>query len=228
MVLSRRLEVIASMISPCPSVTDIGTDHGYLPIWLVEHGVCDHAVASDVRKGPLETAEKNCLEHGIGKDRIELVLSDGLKDITPGEDSAKETLVIAGMGGETIVDILSGEKVKAHSYGAYVFSPHTKQEELRRYLGRDGYRITGERYITDSGKLYVVISAVNGEDACVTDADYLFGPFIDEAIKDGEIYDLLRSRYEGLERMLSKGGLPESRAFEIRKELGAYKEVLKL
>ena len=202
MVLSRRLEVIASMISPCPSVTDIGTDHGYLPIWLVEHG--------------------------IGKDRIELVLSDGLKDITPGEDSAKETLVIAGMGGETIVDILSGEKVKAHSYGAYVFSPHTKQEELRRYLGRDGYRITGERYITDSGKLYVVISAVNGEDACVTDADYRFGPFIDEAIKDGEIYDLLRSRYEGLERMLGTAGLPRSRALEIRRELEAYKEVLKL
>lgn len=228
MVLSRRLEVIASMISPCPSVTDIGTDHGYLPIWLVEHGICDHAVAADVRKGPLETAERNCLEHGIGKDRIEPVLSDGLKDITPGENSAKETLVIAGMGGETIVDILSGEPAKAHAYGAYIFSPHTKHEELRRYMGRAGYRITGERYLTDAGKLYVVISAVNGEDACVTDADYRFGPFIDEAINDMEIYGILQSRYEGLERMLGTAGLPKSRALEIRRELEAYKEVLKL
>jgi tRNA (adenine22-N1)-methyltransferase len=228
MVLSDRLQTIAGMTDPCTSVTDIGTDHGYLPIWLIEQGVCRHAVAADVRKGPLATAKQNCLEHGIGPDRIKTVLSDGLKEISRDDTNPDDTLIIAGMGGETIVDILSAEPEKAHSFGRFLFSPHTKQEELRRYLGSAGYMITDERYLIDAGKLYVVMKAVNGEDACATDTDYRFGPFIEKATEDRKIYDILLKRYNALSGMLEGAGLPEKRVAEIEEEIRSYKEVLKL
>ena len=100
--LSKRLERIASFVQPGSRVADIGTDHGYVPIWLVQKGVCPSALAMDVRKGPLERAEEHVEEVGLSG-KIELRLSDGLAKLKAGE---ADTVVIAGMGGKLTCRIL--------------------------------------------------------------------------------------------------------------------------
>ncbi|MBO6145950.1 MAG: SAM-dependent methyltransferase [Lachnospiraceae bacterium] len=227
MKLSKRLSAIAGMVDPCDSVTDIGCDHGYLSVWLLEKGICRHAVAADIKKGPLERARANRDEHGISGNDMELILSDGLKGLAPPDESLKNTLVIAGMGGETIAGILSGEAVKAAMYDSYVFSPHTRQEELRRYLGSSGYRITDERYPSEDGILYTVIKAVKGTDSCESDADYILGPFIGTYIKEPDVYAGIRDRYLKMKQLINDADIPEDRVREIKKEMKIYEGVLR-
>ena len=102
MKLSKRLETVASFVPKGSNIADIGTDHGYVPIYLVREGQAEHAVAMDVRKGPLERARAHVAEAGLGS-RIDVRLSDGLAGLKPGE---ADCVVIAGMGGELIIHIL--------------------------------------------------------------------------------------------------------------------------
>ena len=226
MKLSKRLSAIADMVEPCDSVTDIGCDHGYLSVWLLEKGICGHAVAADIRRGPLERARASRDDHGISDKDMELILSDGLKEIDPPDESLNNTLVIAGMGGETIAAILSDEAAKASMYDSYVFSPHTRQEDFRRYLGSSGYRITDERYLSEDGILYTVIKAVRGADSCKSDIDYILGPFIKANIKRPGVYEGIKSRYMKMKRLINDGNMPEGRVSEIMKEIKIYEGVL--
>lgn len=226
MKLSKRLSAIADMVEPCDSVTDIGCDHGYLSVWLLENGICRHAFAADIRKGPLDRARANRDEYGISDKDMELILSDGLKEIDPPDEGLKNTLVIAGMGGETIAGILSAEAAKASMYDSCVFSPHTRQEELRRYLGCSGYRITDERYVSEDGILYTVIKAVRGADSCMSDTDYILGPFIKANIREPGVYEGIKDRYLKMKQLISSGDIPEDRLNGIMKEIKIYEGVL--
>ncbi len=226
MKLSKRLSAIADMVEPCDSVTDIGCDHGYLSVWLFEKDICGHVFAADIRKGPLDRARANRDEHGISAGDMELILSDGLKELDPPDESLKNTLVIAGMGGETIAGILSAEAVKAAMYDSYVFSPHTRHEEFRRYLGKNGYRITDERYLSEDGKLYTVIKAVRGADSCRNDTDYLLGPFIGTNIREPDVYEGIKNRYLKMKQLISDGDMPKDRVSRIMKEIKIYEGVL--
>ena len=102
MQLSIRMQAVADMVTPGGRIADIGTDHGYVPIYLVEQNKTDHAIAMDVRKGPLARAGENIVRFGCS-DRIETRLSDGLAMLKPGE---ADTVIIAGMGGLLSIRIL--------------------------------------------------------------------------------------------------------------------------
>ena len=104
MQLSIRMQAVADMVTPGGRIADIGTDHGYVPIYLVEQNKADHAIAMDVRKGPLARAGENIVRFGCS-DRIETRLSDGLAMLKPGE---ADTVIIAGMGGLLTIRILEG------------------------------------------------------------------------------------------------------------------------
>ena len=154
MKLSKRLSAIADMVEPCDSVTDIGCDHGYLSVWLLENGICGHAVAADIRRGPLERARASRDDHGISDKDMELILSDGLKEIDPPDEGLKNTLVIAGMGASTIKHILSDtDRIK--NIKKIITQSNNDHEMLRKFMNNIGYFLENELYVLDKGKWYV-------------------------------------------------------------------------
>ncbi len=151
-MLDKRLELCAEFVSGRGTVCDVGTDHAYLAVELVKSGKCGRAIASDINPNPLESARKTVEKYGI-TDKVELVLSDGLENINL--DGVTD-IVIAGMGGETIVNIL-----KSGNYNnvRFILQPMTKPEILRKMLCRNGFQNISEKAVEDSGKIYTVICA---------------------------------------------------------------------
>ena len=152
--LSPRLEAVASLVRKGRRVADIGTDHAYLPVYLVQSGVTDFAIAADLRKGPLENAKKAVEEAGL-EDKISLRLSDGLQKFEP--DEADE-IVIAGMGGILIAQIIEAAPWLQKGGKHLVLQPMSHPEVLRKFLVTNGYNIICETVCEDSGKLYCVMS----------------------------------------------------------------------
>ena len=103
MELSKRLQAVADLVTEGASVADIGTDHGYIPIYLIEHNIAGKVIALDINRGPLERARMHVVGHGL-KGKIETRLSDGLEKVLPGE---VDTMIAAGMGGGLVIKILT-------------------------------------------------------------------------------------------------------------------------
>lgn len=156
--LSPRLQLLADWVPQGVMFADIGTDHGHLPIWLRLQGRVSHAIASDLRKGPLERARENGTAYGA--DGIDYRLAAGL-DAVKAEEA--EVIVIAGMGGETICNILAAAPWTADGNHTLLLSPHTKAMELRAYLTEHGFRIVREALVRDRGTIYPVMEVTAGE-----------------------------------------------------------------
>lgn len=155
--LSSRLQLLADWVPEGTTFADVGTDHGYLPVWLRLHGRVTHAIASDLRKGPLERAKETGRTYGA--DGIDYRLANGLEDIRPEE---AEVIVIAGMGGENIAGILAAAPWTADGKHTLLLAPHTKSEQLRRYLMEHGYMIVREALVRDRGTIYPVMEVTAG------------------------------------------------------------------
>ena len=134
MELSKRLAAIAAMAEPGDRLADIGTDHGYLPIYLVEQNIAPSAIAMDVVEGPLARAFAHVREHGL-EEKIVLRKSDGFEKLLPGEADAA---VIAGMGGPLMIRILEEGKKTAESLKYLILSPQSDIPAVRRYLKSGG------------------------------------------------------------------------------------------
>ncbi len=226
MELSKRLKTVADMVGGCHTVTDIGTDHGYLPVWLINNNMCEHVYASDINEGPLKQAKENAAKYCRDVSRISFIRSDGLCNV-PDPEGEDNGLVVCGMGGPLISGILSGKTDKTGPYLRFVFSPHSMIPEFRSYIGKNGFCIIDEKYIVEQGKLYVIINAVKGKDACVSETDTYFGPFIQKALRQDEVAGIFMDRYKSLMNLLNKRDLPENRRIEIEHEYDLYREVLK-
>ena len=158
MKLSKRMETIAAFVPEGSRIADIGTDHGYIPIHLVQEGKANHAIAMDVRKGPLQRAQSHILEAGL-IDAIEVRLSDGLLKL---EKDEADCVVIAGMGGELMIHILEeGRRLWDH-IPCWVLSPQSELHKMRRFLIEQAFFIEEETMIKEEGKYYVVMRAVRG------------------------------------------------------------------
>ena len=174
MGLSKRLETIVSMVpelGPEGCVADVGTDHGFVPIRLVELGLCGRALAMDVRPGPLERAREHIRQHGL-ESRIETRLGDGLEQLRPGEAQA---VVIAGMGGELMLRIL---KEGAHVRGQvahWILSPQSELSQFRHGLEEMGLCIREESMILEDGKYYTVLDVIPGEMHYQREYQYRYG-----------------------------------------------------
>ena len=154
--LSARLRAAASLVRGGDVLADIGTDHAYLPVYLVQKGLVPRVIASDIGEGPLENAKKTVEYYGLS-DKIELRLSDGLQNFTEGEISE---IVICGMGGNLIEEILSASPWIKTENMHLVLQPMTHVEDVRRYLCENGFAIEKELAIEDGGRIYLQISAV--------------------------------------------------------------------
>lgn len=158
LTLTSRLQLLADWVPQGAAFADIGTDHAYLPVWLVVNGRVSHAIASDLRKGPLQRARETGRTYGA--EGIDYRLGSGLDTVQPHE---ADTIAIAGMGGENIASILSAAPWTADGNHTLLLSPHTKAEQLRRYLMENGYTILREALVRDRGTLYPVMLVTAGE-----------------------------------------------------------------
>lgn len=156
-MLDNRLKKIAELVSGKGIAADVGTDHAYLAAELIKSGKCSRVTASDVKEGPLETARNTVEKYGI-QDKLELVLSDGLDNVSLENVS---DIIIAGMGGETIADIM--ERVvrdgRADKDINWILQPMSKPEVLRKWLYDSGFAITKELIAEEGGKLYSIMTA---------------------------------------------------------------------
>jgi len=160
MNLSFRLKTVASFVKIGNRLADIGTDHGYIPIYLVSEGVIPEAIAMDVNKGPLERAKNNIIEAKL-ENKIQTRLSDGLEKL---EVDEADTILIAGMGGILITDILARNINVAKSSKELILSPHSDIYLVRKFLCDENFLITDETMIIDDNKFYVIIKAEYSKD----------------------------------------------------------------
>ena len=154
--LSLRLQMLAKMVTPGSRVADIGCDHGFLSIHLVQEGISPAVIAMDVRKGPLSAAREHIAARGLGA-YIETRLSDGLKKLKPGE---VDTVVCAGMGGRLMERILKESREKTEQLSELILQPQSELQEFREFLHKSGFRVTGEDMVREDGKYYFAMRAV--------------------------------------------------------------------
>lgn len=152
--LSKRLTVCASLVTGGKTVCDVGTDHALLPVYLVENGFCDRAYACDIAEGPLNSAKKS-VEASSCADRIRIIKSDGLDNVPPENVS---DVVIAGMGGELIIDIISRAEWLKNGVNL-VLQPNTREPELIAWLYENGYGISCQKACEDGGFVYTAVQA---------------------------------------------------------------------
>ncbi|MBZ2175715.1 class I SAM-dependent methyltransferase [Schnuerera sp. xch1] len=159
MILSERLQSIADFIPNNTIVGDIGTDHGYLPVYLIENKIAKKVIATDISNNSLnkiiQFVESRCL-----KDFVDIRLGDGLEIIKPFEI---DTVVIAGMGGILIKDILNKNKDIAESITNFILQPNIATKELREYLYQNEFEIIDEKLVEEGNKFYEIIYAKKGK-----------------------------------------------------------------
>jgi len=192
--LTKRLRALLACVDSCRCLADIGTDHAYLPIEAVRKGICERAIACDIADGPLKAAAENIRAAGL-LERIEMRLGDGVEPLAPGE---ADCIVIAGMGGQRIIDIVrhahgknrgnvskvthsletlnnSGSTGKVGNARLILQAQHDL-EELRRFLHENLYNIEYEKLVREGARFYVIIAAQRAEKIePYTDAEYFTG-----------------------------------------------------
>ena len=175
MKLDARLLAVASLVRKDAYLADVGTDHAYLPVYLAENGIISNAIASDIHKGPLESADKTIREMGLSH-QIQTLLTDGLQGI---EDYPVTDIVIAGMGGLMIRNILEKAPFLRTNQNVHlILQPMQHIPELRRYLAENGFAIKEEKQALADGKFYQIILAVyDGIVRQYTEAELLIGKY---------------------------------------------------
>ena len=159
MRLSERLERVVSFVKPCASVADIGTDHALVPVELVRRGIVKKALARSVGPAPLSRAKGEISRPGLPV-QMEPRLSDGLAALKPQE---AETVIIAGMGGELIIRILTEGRHMWDSVAQWVLSPHSEVFKVRGWLLENGFSIEKEDMVCEDGKYYVLMDVKRAE-----------------------------------------------------------------
>lgn len=159
--LSDRLKAVAKYIGQDASVADVGTDHGYIPVYLAQNHMARRIIASDVKKGPLARAVASAEGYGV-VDRIEFVQTNGLDGL---EGCGIDTVVIAGMGGETIAGILQKASWTKMENMRLILQPQSKLNLLTDWLAQNGIEIKDASLAFDEGRLYTVILAGTGKNA---------------------------------------------------------------
>lgn len=159
------------MVTPGKRPADVGTDHGYIPIYLVQRGIVPSAVAMDINQGPLMRAREHIQKAGL-QDRIKTRLSDGIRNLKSEE---ADSMIAAGMGGGLIIKILSDSQKTAQNLDELILQPQSEIEKVRRYLTGSGWRINQEDMVLEEGKFYSMMRAVKGAEEIYSPEELEFG-----------------------------------------------------
>ena len=229
--LSKRLKAVANMVTQGNIVADIGTDHAYIPIYLIENNIVPKAYALDVNKGPLDIAEEHVNAHGF-QDKITLRLSDGLDAL---KENEAETVVIAGMGGALQIRILSSNMNIVNSLKELVLQPQSELMKVREFLIREGFYIKDEDMVIDEGKYYPMMKVIppsfHKNNSKWSDTELYYGKYLleskNEVLKEFILKELLIK--EDILANLSKSGSDKysKRIDELNKEMDICRRGLK-
>ncbi|MDD4494367.1 MAG: class I SAM-dependent methyltransferase [Eubacteriales bacterium] len=194
--IDKRLKAVAENVPFCKKVADIGTDHALIPIYLVRNGVCAGAIATDLKEGPIEAAKRNISKYGMNE-HIEVRIGSGLSVIKENEVDA---VIIAGMGGVLISNILENDLRKAKTVRDFILQPNYAVDYLRKWLYNNGFDIYDEDLAKERSKIYNIIKARwNGELQEKTEFQYLIG---EKLIK--KKHDLINEFIENQIKVYSK------------------------
>lgn len=169
--VSPRLQACCDFVHPGDRVADIGCDHGYLGIYLLKNGIAQSIIASDIREGPLQSAVRNSEKFGV-RDKMTFYLSDGARNIPRDFD----TLVCAGMGGDTMVSILDAATWLKNEQYRLILQCQSKNAILRRYLSENGWKIRQEQIVPDGKFLYIVMEVIRQPGEALTPGQCYFPP----------------------------------------------------
>ena len=211
MKLSKRLLAIAKLVDQDHVVLDIGTDHGLLPIYLIENKIIKLAIASDIKASPLNQAKKNITKANL-EAKIKLVLSDGLENIT----SYFNTLVIAGVGPKTVISVLEKGLAKVKNKTVIIQS-NVSSNLVRAWLNKNNFKIINEDLVYENKNYYEIIKAIPGRQF-LTKADIYLGPYLKKLNNDitKKYYQLLKEKYQKMfNRIPKKEVLKKKSAQEI-------------
>ncbi len=213
MQISKRLRTVAAMVTEGYRVADIGTDHAYVPIFLVTEGKIEQALAMDIGKGPLERAKEHIREYGLEK-KIATRLSDGLAEFIQGE---ADSIVIAGMGGALMARILSDGAEKCAGVKELILSPQSEIFLVREWLGEHGWQIERETMLVEDGKYYTVIRAVPGDEPELKPVEALYGRYLLES-KNQILHEFLGKERETVHRIADSLANEQGEHIENRKK----------
>lgn len=226
MKLSERLIAIANFVPNNSIVADIGTDHGYIPAYLIENKISKKVIGTDISKGSLDKIIEYIKELRF-EDKIDTRLGDGLEVIKPYE---VDTVIIAGMGGLLIRDILENHRKVSDSIIDFILQPMVAQKEVREYLIENNFEIIGEELVKEENKYYEIIHARKGKSLIEKEVYYEISPiliqnkhpllkeFVDNKIATA---NKILKEIEGLQTEKSK-----ERHLELTNDVKEYREVL--
>ncbi len=211
MNLSLRLKTIYDMV-PRGCTADVGSDHGKLIIALAEDDVIPKGYAIENKKGPYSTLVENINKHGMNG-KIVPLFSDGISELP----SDCYTLVLAGMGGGTIIDILS-KKEKLHNVSTIIVDAHSMIKEVREFVCQElGYNISDEKIIKEDDIYYEIVKFTRSERPAYSEEDYEYGPILRKE-KDLLFIEKYEARIKEIDNLLTLGALPEARINSLEGE----------
>lgn len=219
--LTPRLKKIADLIQPCNIMADIGTDHAYLPVYLCMSGKCKSAIASDIKQGPLESAASTVTGYNQAH-KIELRLGSGVDTLEPEE---ADVIVIAGMGGIIITEILKSRPEIFKTAKQILIQPMSSVSELRENLCDIGYEISNEYLAKEDRKIYNIMTVTPCDNTSPqTEADIYVGKkLMENRPEHFDEYIIMKKKQ--LENMIE--GLKKSATSETSVKLQAAKKLLK-
>ena len=177
-MISKRLELVASFVPQGAILLDVGSDHAYLPIDLVERGEIKSAIAGEVVEGPYQSALKNVEAHGL-KEKIQVRLANGLAAFE--EEDQVSVITIAGMGGRLIATILQEGLDKLANVERLILQPNNREDDLRIWLQDHGFQIVAESILEEAGKFYEILVVEAGQMKLST-SDVRFGLFLSKEV----------------------------------------------
>ena len=221
-MISKRLELVASFVPQGAILLDVGSDHAYLPIELVERGRIKSAIAGEVVEGPYQSAVKNVEVHGL-KEKIQVRLANGLAAFE--EADQVSVITIAGMGGRLIARILEEGLYKLANVGRLILQPNNREDDLRIWLQENGFQIVAESILEEAGKFYEILVVEAGQ-MKLSASDVRFGPFL---CKEVSPVFVQKWQKEAAKLEFALGQIPEKNLEErqvLAHKIQAIKEVL--
>lgn len=222
-ILSKRLEKVASFVPKGTRLVDVGSDHAYLPLFLVENGLIDFAVAGEVVDGPYQSAKANVAAAELSEN-VEVRLANGLAAIQPADRITAVT--IAGMGGRLIAEILAAGKDQLLGVERLILQPNNREDDVRIWLQENGFQLVAESILEENDKLYEILVAEPGPMA-LSMAELRFGPFLS---KESSAIFQKKWRREADKLTYALSQVPERHVMEraaISQKIKDIKEVLR-
>lgn len=218
MILSPRLKKVADMVK-YRTVADIGTDHGKIPVYLIKNKIADKVIASDINEGPVNSCKKNVKLHGVA-DFVTCRKGSGMTVL---KENEADTVIIAGMGGELISNILNESKNLAESTKEFILQPMNGIDKLRRYLYENEFLITDEDLAREDRRIYTVIKARKGKMTLDDITDLVISPILEK--KGGELFfEFIKKEKSKAEKIIN--GLTCGKE-EDREKLEYMRKILK-